>query len=516
MIMAFLLMLVCLPANTIHAASKIEITKTSQTMKVVKLYWKSVKGTSSYIITRKAADGKTGKIIQKSEKKWKTGTNAFNDTYLSNADNGKTFRYHISAVDKKGTEIASCTTYIMKTPTCAITDINVASEAKATLKWRKYDYIESYRFEWIEGTDFNSAKSIKTRTVDKTKSSVTITGLTPGKTYTFRVRGTGVGSYESKTVKSTGWYGKKSGALPIMRTSLVLHYNDGSVFRKYSLKKDESVILPSMKNPKGYTFIGWGPKKGMTVSGDRPYQVPFLAYQKLSNIQKETHLYAVLFDRSKEKDLSEKQMFAPDVSKYKKVIFVGDSRMERTELQLIRKFPDYKKKRIAFVSKGGAGISWLKTTGYSLLLDEIARTDQEDNRPIAVVFCLGVNGIERRGPESEGHAFLDFYRIIAPELKEQGCRLFNMSVNPLVSGQILSVRPGSLRKEWHVRVINAMMRSGLSDTYEYIDTYNWLLETGFSTNAGKATESVEDDGLHYSFRTYKRIIWKALQYLATH
>ena len=40
MIMAFLLMLVCLPANTIHAASKIEITKTSQTMKVVKLYWK--------------------------------------------------------------------------------------------------------------------------------------------------------------------------------------------------------------------------------------------------------------------------------------------------------------------------------------------------------------------------------------------------------------------------------------------------------------------------------------------
>lgn len=485
-------------------------------MKAVNLHWKSVKGTSSYIITRKAADGKTGKKIQNSEKKWKTGRNEFKDTYLSNADNGKTFRYHISAVDKKGTEIASCTTFIMKTPTCVITDVKVVSEGKVTLKWKKYDYIESYRIEWFEGTDYNSAKSISSKNIDKTKTSLTITGLKPGKSYSFLVRGTGAGLYDSIKVKSTGWYGKKSIILPNNRTLLVLHYNDGSVFKKYSLKKEDHVTLPSMNNPAGYTFIGWGPRKQILVSEERPYQVPFLAYQKLSNIRKETHLYAVLFDRSKEKDLSENQLFAPDVSKYKKVIFVGDSRMERTELNLMKTFPDYKKKGISFVRKGGAGIRWLKGKGYPWLLEEIDSTDPKDKRPIAVVFCLGVNGIETYGAESEGHEYLNFYRSIAPELKNKGCKLFNMSVNPMVSGQLLTYRPGNLRREWQIRVINTMLRSGLQGKYEYIDTYNWLLKTGFSTNEGKTGESAIDDGVHYTFRTYKRILWKALKYLETH
>ena len=114
--------------------------------------------------------------------------------------------------------------------------------------------------------------------------------------------------------------------------------------------------MPSMVNPKGYTFIGWGYRKGIFVSEDSPFETPYKAYNQISNIRGTKHLYAVLFDRSKEKDLSEAQMFSPNISKYKKVIFIGDSRTKCLEYMLRNLHIDADSHNIAFVAQSGTGL----------------------------------------------------------------------------------------------------------------------------------------------------------------
>ena len=483
-------------------------------MKTVKLQWKPVSGASYYTVTRKSANTKTGDIDHRTKKVWKTGKHVFEDTYLDSSDNGKVFRYYIVAVNGSGKKTASVTLHIMKTPTVVITDIYGSSDGKVTLQWRKYGYISSYTLEYVEGTRFDSGRSFKSVQISGSRSSTTITGLKPKTYYTFRIRGTGEGACEDLKVKSQGRPWSKAIKIP-GKLTVTLHNNDGSLFRQIEVDKGADFTLPSMLNPKGFTFIGWGPKKQLSVSESAPYNAPLKAYQKLNNIQEDTHLFAVLFDRSKEKDLTEEQLFAPDISKYKKIIFVGDSRMARTETLMKDTYPNFNSRRIVFVAEEGSGLTWLKQEGYSQLLSEIDKADPEDNRPVAVIFNSGVNHMSG-DPAGAGRSYVDFYNTIAPELKDKGCRLFIMSVNPIVSEQVRALNLDSMRKEWHVCKINYIISNGTKETYAYIDTCRWLLQTGFSTDDGVRKESGKDDGLHFTHKTYKRIVWKALEYLAAH
>ena len=502
------------PANRVHAAAGIKITKTTQSMQTVTLNWEQVSGASYYTVVRKSASLKTGNIDHRTKKTWTINNNYFYDTNLEKSDNGKVFCYRISALNKSGKEIAGSTTYIMKTPTVTITDIQGSSDGKVTLQWKKYDYIVSYKLDYVEGDNFNSGKEIRTVYMDKSKSSLTITGLKADTYYTFHIRGTGEGLCETSTVKSAGWYGAKTIKLP-RKLIVTLHNNNGSVFRQIKVDKGTDYTLPSMLNPKGYTFIGWGPKKQVLVSESAPYNVPLKAYEKLKNIQGDTHLFAVLSDRSKEKNLTEEQLFAPDISKYKKIIFVGDSRMARTETLMKDTYPDFSRRRIVFVSEPGSGLVWLKDEGYARLLSEINKADAEDSRPIAVIFNSGVNHIAA-DPAGRARVYVNFYNRIAQELKDKGCRLFVMSANPIISEQVRAWNSASERKEWHLRLFNDIVYKGVQGQYGYIDTYRWLLQTGFGTDSGLRAESGKDDGLHYTHKTYKRIIWKALNYLETH
>ena len=508
------LVLIVFPATGAHAAARLKLIKTTQTMQVVRTYWERVSGASYYTVTRKSASLRTGNIDHRTKKTWKTNNIFYFDTDFEKSDNGRIFCYRIAAVDRKGNEIATCTFYIMKTHTVAITDIQGSSNGKVTLKWQKYDYITSYKLEYVEGDNFNSGKGIKTVNISSSKSSVTITGLKPDTYYTFHMKGTGEGVCDAVTVRSEGWYGAKTIKLP-RKLIVTLHHNDGSVFRQVKVDKGADCTLPGMLNPKGYTFIGWGPKKQLFVSETAPYKAPFKAYEKLKNIQGDMHLYAVLSDRSKEKNLTEEQLFSPDITKYKEIIFVGDSRMERTEALMKDTFPKFGSRGIVFVSEPGSGLVWLREEGYARLLSEIDKADPEDERPIAVVFNSGVNHISG-DPDGRARLYANFYNRIAPELKSKGCRLFVMSVNPIVSEQTRSLNPGSERKEWHIRLFNDIVYNGVQGTYGYIDTYRWLLQTGFGTDAGLRKESGKDDGLHFTHKTYKRILWKALDYLETH
>lgn len=119
-----------------------------------------------------------------------------------------------------------------------------------------------------------------------------------------------------------------------------------------------------------------------------------------------------------------------------------------------------------------------------------------------VIFNLGVNdlsshnfgnGVDYKG---EVNAYLAYMNTLAEEL-ESNCRLFYMSVNSVNT----AMKP--TRKEAQLRYFNDRLQSGLNNGFQWIDTYKYLMENGYSTyNEFKGNI---DDGVQYSTRTYKRI-----------
>lgn len=91
-----------------------------------------------------------------------------------------------------------------------------------------------------------------------------------------------------------------------------------------------------------------------------------------------------------------------------------------------------------------------------------------------------------------------------------------MSVNP-VNSKMNEKTNHTVRKEADVRQFNSYIKSGLAQDYTFIDTYSWLMQTGYSTDSnGYGIDTGVDDGLHYSTRTYKRIYHYCLDFLQSH
>ena len=165
---------------------------------------------------------------------------------------------------------------------------------------------------------------------------------------------------------------------------------------------------------------------------------------------------------------------------------------------------------IDFVCQEGQGLSWLKETGMNSILSK-AQAYYSVQRPTAVIFNLGVND------PGQMYNYVTYLKQIAGELQEKNCKLFFMSVNP-VNSKVIQVRGfNKLRTEEVVRKFNTVVSAGLNGTYTYIDTYSYLLNTGFGTNRGAGGADVTvDDGLHYTTKTYKRIFKYCLDYLSEH
>ena len=90
------------------------------------------------------------------------------------------------------------------------------------------------------------------------------------------------------------------------------------------------------------------------------------------------------------------------------------------------------------------------------------------------------------------------------------------AVNPINSVMIEKTGRLSLRKEEDVRTFNDRIKTSLDD-YTYIDSYSWLMQNGFGTSNGvNGKDSSEDDGLHYTVKTYKRIYDYCLRYINAH
>lgn len=282
-------------------------------------------------------------------------------------------------------------------------------------------------------------------------------------------------------------------------TPIVFHKNDGSIIKTDYVLKGR--YIPSMKNRPGYTFMGWSRKPNQQTSPD-------YVTGEYIRVTRETHLYAVEFDRSREGDVLPSALPQPNADKYAKVIFVGDSRTVMLRNILNAECSESQLEHLSFVCESGQGLSWFKDTGYKTLLREIKSAKQKyPDKPVAVVFNLGVNDLRNyRGtvPDGDriGAVYSKYMNEIDYGLAARGCKLFYMSVNPINSSMS---SPAGVRKESEICKFNKYLKSNLSKRFTFIDTYDWLINSGFSTIRYYWKPYERDDGLHYTERTYKRI-----------
>lgn len=281
--------------------------------------------------------------------------------------------------------------------------------------------------------------------------------------------------------------------------TVILHKNDGTVWKTYTLAEGSSLTLPGTKNAENYTMMGWS--KSPRQSVNPTYEVG----GKLTNIKGTIKLYAVVFDRRTEKDYSADDLPQADLRKYKQIIFVGDSRTNRMAATLEKLGNIGLTTGISFIEAEGQGLTWLQSTGYGELLRQVGNGSTSIlAKKTLVVFNFGVNDLDN------SYSYVTYMRSIAAELKSKGCVLFYMSVNPLNNEMIKALGANKPRTEAAVRSFNNVIKtnlcSGSSPLYTYIDTYSYLMKTGYSTDRNRnGKDEGVDDGLHYSTKTYKRI-----------
>ena len=304
---------------------------------------------------------------------------------------------------------------------------------------------------------------------------------------------------KASTAKKAGTKIKISGniryySVQMQSVKVNLRKANGTVWKTVTLGKGGYLKLPSVSNAEGYTFMGWSKTRRTGSSTDPDYEAG-----ELLRISKNTNLYATVFNRALEKDISSDEMAHPAIGMmYSKVIFVGDSRTAGIQATLKKQMSSSVTNGVSFVANPGKGLSWFRDTGYAQLIEEIDKT--EGSKPIAVIFNLGVNDLGNAGN------YVSYMTNIASTLKSKNCKLFYMSVNPINSIMITKAGRGA-RTEAQVREFNSKIRSGLSLYYKYIDMYSVLMKKGYGTNARYDGVDDGDDGLHYTTKTFKRIYY---------
>ena len=101
--------------------------------------------------------------------------------------------------------------------------------------------------------------------------------------------------------------------------------------------------------------MGWSTKSMQNVS-------PNYEAEQTITVNGNMDLYAVVFNRSTEKDLTEDELPQVNTYKYKQVIFVGDSRTEFME-NVLKGMGNTAIKDVKFVCSAGQGLNWLSSTG---------------------------------------------------------------------------------------------------------------------------------------------------------
>ncbi len=280
-----------------------------------------------------------------------------------------------------------------------------------------------------------------------------------------------------------------------------LYKNDGTLYKTISVGKGEYFTLPAARSKNPYTMMGW------SSSPHKQTDPEFEAGESLRLVT-DRKFYAVVFNRNNEEDYPLSSLPSINTGRYRKVIFVGDSRTERMSYVLEKEGSQPFLKNVSFVAKGGEGLAWLRSEGYQQLIGEIGTGK---GKPVAVVFNMGINDL------TNVDNYVSYYQEIADDLTSRGCKLFYMSLNP-INSENLKATGRAERKEEAVRTFNSHIRSRLcgggDNSGTYIDLYTYLMKNGYGTDSGtNGQESGVDDGLHYTIRTYKRIYKYCIDFL---
>ena len=175
-----------------------------------------------------------------------------------------------------------------------------------------------------------------------------------------------------------------------------------------------------------------------------------------------------------------------NTQKYYRVFVVGDSRT-----MYMKRHLKGKSKRVTFVYKNGGGLTWLKKRGYKQLVKAVKKYRKKAamaGKPLAVVMNLGVNNLTMAGK------YISYYKKIGKKLKKMGCTLFILSINPYdpkrahaCGFKLLPDNASSVNK------FNKRLKAGTKKYYRWINSYSYLMRTGWKTGGGVRG----GDGLHY-------------------
>ncbi len=275
-------------------------------------------------------------------------------------------------------------------------------------------------------------------------------------------------------------------------------------YARYNQKvtKGTTVVLPEVEPDPGYTFLGWSKSRG------RENNPEYLAGATLS-LEQNLNLFPVMFPTAVEVDVQELPVGWQQV--YRKIIFVGDSRVNRMKQTLKTAFglsPNLVE--IHYICAEGKGLSWLKSTG----MNELKALLGYGVKPAAIIFNLGVNDL------SNAKKYVTYLESMKEELKSKNTRLFYMSVNPVSHPLLMKVTTSESalsRTAQKVLAFNKVIRENLcsADDFAYLDIYSYLINTGFRFDGGgkDGKDNQVEDGLHYCGRTYKRIFVKTIALL---
>ena len=279
-------------------------------------------------------------------------------------------------------------------------------------------------------------------------------------------------------------------SVQVKAVKVTLYKESGDFYRSTTMAKGSVYTLPCVRNAAGYTFMGWSDKPKQSVN---PQYEPEMEI----TVEEDMDLYAAVFRKSDEPDLPADKLPQWNNYKYKRVVFVGDSRTAYMENAL--KNAGARTAGIEFISKVGGGLDWFKTVAYPKLYSIVKNeTASILAKPTAVVINLGINDLENQ------NGYVLYMNSIAKELKKHNCELFFMSLNP-VNRSMLKEAGKKDRSEAKVRLFNNALRSALGAQYSYIDTYSKLKKEGYGFDSSSTGTGGNDDGLHYTAKTYKRI-----------
>lgn len=145
-------------------------------------------------------------------------------------------------------------------------------------------------------------------------------------------------------------------------------------------------------------------------------------------------------------------------------IFIGDSRFVGMGDSLEPSANE------EYIAKVGQGYNYLSKEAY-----DIAKRDLDNNYRYKIVIGLGINDL------GNIDKYIEFYNNI-----NINAEVYIVSVNPIAYHNVISNNS--------IELFNNRIKKEVLGV-KYIDTYNYLMKTGYRTT----------DGLHYTADTYKKI-----------